>query len=81
MLSLPYIVSSCPQYSSSFLIESVTMSATVYGSEGIAKAYVNLSGEGLSNLNGARKASIDDLVTATLEQAGFPTQETNKEGE
>jgi CRISPR system Cascade subunit CasC len=40
--------------------------ATVYGGEGLSKAYVNLSGEDLPNLNGARQASINDLVTATL---------------
>jgi hypothetical protein len=39
----------------------------VYGSEGIAKAYVNLSGEELTKLNGARQANINDLVNATLQ--------------
>ena len=40
---------------------------TVYGSDGITKAYVNLAGDDLPKLNGARKASINDLVAATLE--------------
>ncbi len=41
--------------------------ATVYGGEGITKAYVNLSGGDLTNLNGARQTSINALVTATLQ--------------
>src|SRR5262249_36313632 len=41
--------------------------ATVYGDEGLTKAYVNLSGEDLPNMNGARKTSINELVTATLQ--------------
>jgi CRISPR system Cascade subunit CasC len=41
--------------------------ATVYGGEGIAKAYVNLSGGDLTNLNGTRQASINALVAATLQ--------------
>lgn len=43
----------------------------MYGEKQVSKCYVNLSGEDLPKLNGSRVSSVSELVTRTLEAAGF----------